>query len=229
MPSDRRPNHWGDAALVGSAIAATGGGIMAHASGMPKGETYDPKRLYGTPQAPKEKANATRQRTKLKRMNDILDEDTRANAGRPQGAPAQYRMNAHMMNAQREHIKGADERHRQAALRDAEGKAKDATMLAGDAIRRKRLRVKRVGAGVLGAGASLGVLGAVMAERRKTGPQKPRPIAPPRGERGSDRPLRDYRSMASQGGLLQDKDGMSRRPSPTAGRDWLKANDRKSA
>jgi len=202
---------------------------MAHASSMPKGQPYDPTKLYGKPQAPKAKAGATRARTRMKQMHDILDEDTRHNLGKPVGAPVQYRMGPEQMNAQRQRIKDADEHHRQTAIRDAEGRAKDATMLAGDAIRRKRVRVKRVGAGVLGAGASLGVLGAVMAERRKAGPKKPRQMEAPPAQAPSHRPLRDYRAMTSQGGLLQDKDGMSRRPSPTASRDWLKANDRKSA
>lgn len=112
-------------------------------------------------------------------------------------------------------------------VKHAEGRIQQATVLRSQA--KERLagakRVKRIGSGVLGAGATLGALGAVMAERRrKQAPKVSSRIATPHEAPPSDRPLKDYRSMVSRGGLLQDAQGKPKGISPTAGRDWLRAN-----
>lgn len=212
MPSDRS-GRWGDAAAAGALIAGGGALTLSHGVSMPKGAPLDPSTLE-KPRAKAEARNAANQRKKLAGLNQMLDEDTRANQRKKPGQAPQYRVNAHMINNQRAAVQGADERHRLAAIEDVNRNARNSARHAAAGAQAARRRVMRLGSGALGAGASLAVLGGVMAERRRK--QSPKPALAATAAEPRDVPLKDYRSMVH--------DGIPVNVSPSAGRDWLKAN-----
>jgi len=208
MPSDRSANRWGNAALVGTAVAAGGAGMVLQGAS----SEGDAKRLVRT--RTDDAANAKRgieaAQEKLQRYQSGLKVDRAMAGGKPPTAAqraAEEKPYRQAIGHQKARLSGHEKEIGRQQVRQMGAR-----------------RVKRIGSGVLGAGATLGALGAVMAERRrKQGPKVSAPKAPASRE-PKDIPLKDYRSMVSTGGLLQDEQGKPKGISPSAGRDWLRAN-----
>lgn len=209
MPSNRSADRWGNAAVAGAAIAAGGAGMVMHgADRAAEGHRAAAAHRADLPGAHQglevASEKLSRYRSGLK-VNRAMAGGTTPTAAERKVAEQPYKR---AISHQKARISGHEKEITRAELKVAGAK-----------------RVKRVGSGVLGAGATLATLGAVMAERRrKQAPKISSRITTPHEAPPSNRPLKDYRSMVSTGGLLRDEQGKPKGLSPNAGRDWLRAN-----
>lgn len=188
MPSDNRAKHFGSAAAAGAAIA--GGGYLVR--------------------------SAADDHLKAARANHAMYSRDRADAERKL---VQVRGNKAAGVPKGTHKTTGKPLTWDSSIKHAEHRVGEARINANIAQLKtiKPMRVKRIGSGVLGAGATLATLGAVAAERSRRKPGKLVPKAKPAAP--AARPLKDYRAMVH--------DGIPTNVSPRAASDWLRANDPK--
>lgn len=244
MPSNDR---WGTAALAGTAVAAGGAGMMLH--GNEQASAARSRIATHMSELPRARQTLADAQGKLNQYHEGLKVN-RASVGvvvdgkRMRGSmpsPAERKAAEQPYRRSIAHAKGRITGHEREITRQGvrEMGAK---------------RVKRIGSGVLGAGATLGTLGVVMAERkRRSRPPAIKATPPPpkrdnyeqavAGRDNADRERRQtlkemrrkyvakkpvqhtpYKPHEQGGGLLRDDHGKPKGLSPSAGRDWLKAN-----
>lgn len=202
--------RWGNLAVGGAVTAASGGLLLSTQSGNPR--KRDLRNLQTSPQGYRQ-ANKDMRSAHYTQAKVEADYERKAASGRQVGHA-------------RARTTGAQARMKSAWEKEASmaGRLKSAT------------KVRRVGSGALGTGLGLAALGAVMAERsRKTKRSKPAGRAVKREtvhtlaqKRIKETPLKDYRAMVSQGGLLtQVGDDGRRYPAKVGHKDanaWIKAH-----
>lgn len=156
MPSDRR-EQWGNAALAGAGVAVGGAAAVGH--GVASGRHARMVVRTRTPE--------------LERARNTLEAKRQIKQQAFDGLKVNRAMGGTVPKTKDEMRSFMAPHNRQIHYAESRVKGHESAIEAANAQAKRATKVKRVGSGALGAGASLAVLGAVMAERRR----KPKPAS----------------------------------------------------